>query len=206
MRPHFRPQPWFVKAAPIPAPFSETLFGELARNIRALHTKMCYFFNFAWRTHTLLNFKNLPPPFPPPFSSPWKSSESALQLFILSCMLKMHSLRCTNPMHKNKSDSRLCKALLPVLLKWPNKFDLSLEQRIWRLCGNEHGYSDWHIIMEYKGHCFDFEAIRNLWNFYRNRQIIPRKNLKIKEKKFFFLQFFSKFHDFWEILIFQMQF
>ena len=113
--PPFPPPTGFVKAAPIPgspAPFSETLFGELARNIRALHTKMCYFFNFAWRTHTLLNFKNLPPPFPPPFSSPWKSSESALQLFILSCMLKMHSLRCTNPMHKNKSDSRLCKEFM----------------------------------------------------------------------------------------------
>ena len=76
---------------------------------------------------------------------------------------------------------------------WPNKFDLSWDRRIWRLCGNEHGYSDWHIVLECKGHCFDFEAIRNLWNFYRNRQIKPRKNRKIKEKNFFFSKFFSFF-------------
>ena len=58
----------------------------------------------------------------------------------------------------------------------PNKLDLSLEQSIWRLCGNEHSYSDWHIILRCKGHCFDFEAIRNLWNFYRNRQSNQEKN------------------------------
>ena len=37
----------------------------------------------------------------------WKvKSKSGLQFFILSCMLKMHSSRCANPMHKTNQITR----------------------------------------------------------------------------------------------------